>query len=465
MTEYKTKGITDNSIYFDTESSTVISIDNIRYSLYNLIVTGDKVQMGSKLKKYAESVRSINEFWSIREILDFESTFFYDNNDLNELIYNDTETLFANLESWITIVSNRAESKSGGFCEAVDDINQKITSVVSNIAIAKNLYDSIISKLDDISSASILDSAKKMVESFIDTYVQQIKQKLLQIQNLINRINPSHRQVVKKIMKIKNEMEHMTSEDVVTKIKDEVKGQLGYIMDQFKELDAKAIKHLLDRACAISQNISKPFERKAMQIDSISSYYSSNNSTMSFASSSATQSAMNNGAYRYNPSTLRTKIPQLQNEQAERIESMPNGVPNIPITNEEIGDVTPWNDGKGDSRISFQGQWVTKLGREGWDGVVPEAKIKLMRLQKLWGRPLIVNSGLRPEWYNRMIGGAAKSQHMGGRALDITWAGFKQADKAEFVRLARSVGFLGFGMGYPRFVHIDLGPARTWYTS
>jgi hypothetical protein len=47
-----------------------------------------------------------------------------------------------------------------------------------------------------------------------------------------------------------------------------------------------------------------------------------------------------------------------------------------------------------------------------------------------------------------------------GTAFDIAMSNH---DPATFAEAARAVGFLGFGT-YPRssFMHIDLGPARTW---
>jgi uncharacterized protein YcbK (DUF882 family) len=49
---------------------------------------------------------------------------------------------------------------------------------------------------------------------------------------------------------------------------------------------------------------------------------------------------------------------------------------------------------------------------------------------------------------------------MSGKAFDI---GQRSGllSKEEFINIARSVGFSGFGI-YPTFVHIDTGPPRTW---
>jgi len=90
----------------------------------------------------------------------------------------------------------------------------------------------------------------------------------------------------------------------------------------------------------------------------------------------------------------------------------------------------------------------------------PEAMDKLQALRDRLGKPLIVRSAYRSPEHNRAVGGAKASKHMDGTAFDIAMANH---DPAAFEAAARAVGFLGFGY-YPRsgFMHIDLGPARTW---
>jgi hypothetical protein len=85
---------------------------------------------------------------------------------------------------------------------------------------------------------------------------------------------------------------------------------------------------------------------------------------------------------------------------------------------------------------------------------------KLQALRDRLGKPLIVRSAYRSPEHNRAVGGAKASKHMDGTAFDIAMSNH---DPVAFEAAARAVGFLGFGY-YPRsgFMHIDLGPARTW---
>jgi len=85
---------------------------------------------------------------------------------------------------------------------------------------------------------------------------------------------------------------------------------------------------------------------------------------------------------------------------------------------------------------------------------------KLQALRDWLGKPLIVRSAYRSPEHNRAVGGATRSKHMDGAAFDIAMSNH---DPVAFEAAARAVGFLGFGT-YPRsgFMHIDLGPARSW---
>ena len=105
------------------------------------------------------------------------------------------------------------------------------------------------------------------------------------------------------------------------------------------------------------------------------------------------------------------------------------------------------------------------MGEEGWIRVSPTARVYLMRVQERFGRQLEVRSGYRSPEYNASLRppGARNSKHMDGTALDISWNGFSPQTMEQFINIAFEEGFLGIGR-YTRssFVHIDLGPRRSW---
>ena len=104
------------------------------------------------------------------------------------------------------------------------------------------------------------------------------------------------------------------------------------------------------------------------------------------------------------------------------------------------------------AEIACRGTGAIKINTEAMD--------KLQALRDRLGKPLIIRSAYRSPEHNQAVGGAPASKHMQGTAFDIAMSNH---DPAAFEAAARAVGFLGFGY-YPRsgFMHIDLGPARSW---
>lgn len=86
-------------------------------------------------------------------------------------------------------------------------------------------------------------------------------------------------------------------------------------------------------------------------------------------------------------------------------------------------------------------------------------------LQERWGyeRPLVITSGFRTPQTNASIEGAAPaSLHLRGLAADISLRGVPLTDLANAALwLSGQLGFMGIGL-YRRFLHLDIGPRRTW---
>lgn len=78
--------------------------------------------------------------------------------------------------------------------------------------------------------------------------------------------------------------------------------------------------------------------------------------------------------------------------------------------------------------------------------------------------PIVIGSAYRTPEHNRRVGGAAKSQHVEGRALDLyPPAGWTVADFWKVIHAwARLPESRLYGVGrYPSFVHIDIRPPGT----
>jgi uncharacterized protein YcbK (DUF882 family) len=86
-------------------------------------------------------------------------------------------------------------------------------------------------------------------------------------------------------------------------------------------------------------------------------------------------------------------------------------------------------------------------------------------LQEQWGwsRPLIIRSGFRTTHTNaRLEGAAPASLHLRGLAADVSVPGIPMNEVGMTAwLLSRRLGFMGIGL-YPAFVHLDVGPQRSW---
>jgi uncharacterized protein YcbK (DUF882 family) len=88
------------------------------------------------------------------------------------------------------------------------------------------------------------------------------------------------------------------------------------------------------------------------------------------------------------------------------------------------------------------------------------------KLRTYFGKPIVITSWLRVPSHNRRIGGASKSMHLTGLAVDFNVKGVP-FDKSQMTRLNKfHTGGLARADynkdGWADFVHVDLGKERTW---
>ena len=80
----------------------------------------------------------------------------------------------------------------------------------------------------------------------------------------------------------------------------------------------------------------------------------------------------------------------------------------------------------------------------------------LEKIRKYFGKPVIVNSGIRCATHNANVGGANASQHMKGTAADIVVKGIDPERVAKYAEtLLPKTGGIG---RYKTFTHIDVRP-------
>lgn len=84
---------------------------------------------------------------------------------------------------------------------------------------------------------------------------------------------------------------------------------------------------------------------------------------------------------------------------------------------------------------------------------------KLQVIRDYFAAPVTINSGYRTSKYNTEIGGVENSQHLLGKAADISVRGVAAPRIADF---ARRIGFRGVGE-YNTFTHVDTREKNSYW--
>lgn len=114
----------------------------------------------------------------------------------------------------------------------------------------------------------------------------------------------------------------------------------------------------------------------------------------------------------------------------------------------------------------FDSSKDTKLNCScGCGGTVTDERLLwiLTAVREHFAKPVIITSGYRCETYNRKVGGAAKSMHLTGKAVDFQ---VRDVPPAQVQGYLDSILAGRFGVGYGKtFTHLDTRdkPARFNY--
>lgn len=367
-----------------------------------------------------------------------------------------------------------SKSAMGTFCELAPAIFGAVGGFFTAVGAIANKITDIINSIQNFSLASLLDNLKKKIISVVESTIQNVKSIVqnFSLQGIANAAQEFFQsQVLYRFKELKDAALSFFDKDNIENFKKRIEGLISYATSLFKNPNLEEIQFLIYRFCSFITQVEDIINSVKKPLDSFSNRYISAGKILEARSGYNTAAAVAAGAKRFNSTEISGVV-----SQGVSLETTAGNPP--PPTTADIEGVTPWNDGNGDSRVTFGGG-PRGDGPESWSRMVPEAKVNLMRLQQKFGKKLTVNSAYRStEKQARLFAEAVQkygseaaarkkvappgsSKHEGGTALDITWAGFPN-DKSEFIQYARESGFKGFGVNYDSFVHIDLGPERQW---
>lgn len=110
-------------------------------------------------------------------------------------------------------------------------------------------------------------------------------------------------------------------------------------------------------------------------------------------------------------------------------------------------------------RANYTGsfKWAPGVDKRVKDDVLS----KLKQVQSNFDLPLTITSGYRSPKRNAKAGGASKSSHMTGEAVDVKFDGDQESTN-RFIQIASQAGFGGIGVYRPGSVHLDIRNKRAW---
>lgn len=360
---------------------------------------------------------------------------------------------------------NFANSATGGFCSL---FTGKLLGLVGLISAGANLLNQL--KNGIASFISQLGSIKDLLTGLVD----KIKDAMLkQITNIVNQIKSVAQQVAgigsyfyQKAQQVKDFFSDLNMKSIKENIESLIAGMAG----GYEELTPEIIAYLLFRLCQFAETITNFMKSPVDAFKGLAANFFAQQATLTSFSNFYRDRAVQAGGYRMDP----IEAARLKTESAKSINEASSGTGVQPTyyvtkatpTPDEVNTISTLTS-SGNQYVKFGSQVINQndpIPEAGWKKVEHDVWVRFFRVAKRMGTTFTINSGYRSPAYNAKQKGAAKNSfHMSGMALDVSMSGISEARIAEFIKYASQEGFGGIGY-YGSFVHVDIGPRRTWNT-
>tara|TARA_B110000977_G_scaffold200678_1_gene292090 strand:+ start:6244 stop:7839 length:1596 start_codon:yes stop_codon:yes gene_type:complete len=325
----------------------------------------------------------------------------------------------------------------------------------------------------------LIDKIKDQILSVVTRVIENVKNIIdnFSIENIIAEVTTALQEnIVSRFYDIKEKALNFFSAENIENFKNKIKNMIDDVLSLFTNPSLDEIEFLIYRFCNFGFQIENGIKNLINPLTEYTDNYQSALNAITSSSNRATANAIKAGAIRVSP-TQRSAVISTSSQTQSQTSDRPAQVG-------DFNSVTQYNEGKGDSRITFAGGALRPAStREGtkppawrWENTAMASRIKLMKVQKRFGQQLTVTSARRTYQeglflWNRDLkrnGGKpsgrvarpGSSKHEQGHAYDIYWVGYP-ARRKEFLEIAVSENMRGIG-GYTSFVHIDEGPPRFW---
>ena len=446
------------------------------------------------IERYPNITKRINQnlIFTPIEVAEFTNTYQYipitlkdQANTITPKLLNEVEDFYGNgisggiLDSFCLLIP--VAFAAVGFFDALNNM-QNFVNVTKNFS------------LEDLSLKLLIDKIKDQIISVVERVVDNVKNIIenFSIENIIKEAATYFQQnVILRFYDIKEKALNFFSPSNIESFKNKIKGIIEYALNLFKNPSLDEIQFLIYRFCNFGAQIEKGIKGLIDPLTDYTSSYQSSLNALKSSSNVNTERAIRAGAIRVLPEQ-RSAVVSAANGNTSALEPFGGTGADItptPITQVETGDISPlsaeelnsvtkYNEGKGDSRVTFvDGTLKPAITKEGkkppawrWESQSLKSRAKVMRIQARFGKQLKIVSARRTYQEQKALYNSIKdktkvakpgnSRHEQGHAYDIKWDGYPSGRK-EFLKIAVQEGMVGIG-GYSSFVHIDEGHARLW---
>ena len=407
--------------------------------------------------------------------------------------------------------ANLGKTISGGLCGQFGNIFTKILGLFTLIDTAKALIDDIknlsekdpLKKIKSLTLQGVIKSLKENIDKIIKKLVKTIKKKIEamvdSVTDTITDICVGAERMYKKLKKMADDIKKFFEEASIEKFVERIEKFIAETSAQFERLTVENVALLMFRFCQFTELLQSLLYGGVNKLTAIAQAIAVQKTIAKNASLQETASAVDAGAVRVSVesrcktvNTIITDNNEAVKKNIEEIDDSSSGLSLDGVTSLDgvVGDVLdPTSGRKSEATLSKMSKTpvltpkeatpeelalvrtITEDGLSGyftftssvkknnqWQGIAPIVWVKLIRMVNMTSIEYVVNSGHRNKEYNKSVGGAKKSIHMSGYAIDIKVSVSKRSKT--FVA-AQYAGFTGIGI-YSSFMHLDCGSRRMW---
>ena len=451
--------------------------------LVNEIITSNKEDYDVLYRKI-EMANPISPL----EYAQFLTDYNYSPSAVNTATTSDINNLIANLAAFFN--GSFLDSILGGFCGklakpfaaattffTLANAFQKLDGDKSYLNKIVNLENPAQVPIDKITVEALIEESKSKLVDLVDKQMGAIEQKIsnFDITNFTSGEIFTDPNLLAQIDRKKQQALSNFNEEVKTNLEAKVKGLVDYAVNIIDNPSPEAVLFLTARLCGLGAALEDTISQINDPFENLQKRYSSTGAVISARSNLNTAKALASGAVRLSPEQRQEMI----NSEKDKWEQENNTAAVTPDERKNILSYDSIAKGTNGKITAVSTQWINVLGAEGWNGIDEKVKVRLLRVQKDFGKELTLLSGKRTVEYQALLRRQAKergqspgpkgdygvsfsSLHLSGKAVDISTSGWSSSEKDDFLEKAKENDrFTGIGF-YSWGFHLDIGPKRSW---